>query len=190
MNRFIPALSALLLASCAGVDPSRLKPVTASSSITVKSAVIYSEYYSLAGNRFLYTIDAGTYAARYEDGTGVYYEGPGNCFTIQIESDSLKKDGKPQPAPHSYRCGLFFPSQTSSEPKLYFYRDPALSAAVFDKTTVQVVDSKGVPMTTPTAAAGTAVGMGLVRAFDAAELKNLHFYQDQPKPGQIKSALQ
>jgi K+-transporting ATPase A subunit len=45
-------------------------------------------------------------------------------------------------------------------------------------------------MTTPTAAAGTAVGMGLVRAFDAAELKNLHFYQDQPKPGQIKSALQ
>jgi hypothetical protein len=190
MNRLTLALSSLLLVSCAGVDPTRLKPVTTDASITLRSAVTYSEYYSLAGNRFHYTIDAGGYTAKYTDNVGVYYDGPGNCFTIKIESDNLTKDGKPQPAPHSYRCGIFVPTQTSSEAKLYFYRDPAVSAAILNNTTVQVVDSKGVPVITPAAGAGAGLGMGLVRALDAAELKNLHFFQDQPKSGQIKAALQ
>lgn len=67
MNRLILVLSAILLASCAGVDPSRMKPVNTGSPITLKCPVTYSEYYSFSGNRFYYTIDAGTYVARYED---------------------------------------------------------------------------------------------------------------------------
>ena len=179
-----------LISACAGVAPSDLKAVSVDKSMVLVSPVQYDEYYSMAGNRFFYTINSGKYAAKYEGANGVYYEGPGSCFTIRIESDSLKKDGKPQPTPMSYRCGIFMPSAASAEPKLYFYRDAAVSQAVFNNTQAQVVDAKGAPSTSPGAATGAALGMGVVGALDAAELKNLHFYQDQPKSGQIRRAMQ
>jgi hypothetical protein len=180
----------VLISACAGVAPSDLKAVSVDKSIALVSPVQYDEYYSIAGNRFFYTINSGKYAAKYEDAIGTYYEGPGSCFTIRIESDSLRKDKRPQPTPMSYRCGIFMPIATSAEPKLYFYRDAAVSQQVFNNTQVQVVDAKGVPSASPGAAAGAGLGMGIVAALDAAELKNLHFYQDQPKPGQIRKAMQ
>jgi hypothetical protein len=173
-----------------GVAPSNLKAVSVDKSIALVSPVHYDEYYSMAGNRFFYTISSGKYVAKYEDAGGVYYEGSSNCFTIRIESDSFKKDGKPQPTPMSYRCGIFMPAAASAEPKLYFYRDAGVSQAVFGNTQAQVVDAKGAPSTSPGAAVGAGVGMGIVGALDAAELNNLHFYQDQPKPGQIRKAMQ
>ena len=187
MNRFILALAALLLASCAGVDPSRLKPVSAGSSIELKSAVNYSAYYSFLGNRFDYTIEPGTYAARYEDGTGTYYEGLGKCLSIQLESDSMKRDGKPKASMQSLLCGLYIPNQASSEPKLYFYANSPLPAVSSNNMPIQGV---GVPITTPITGVGTGIGLALVGVFAAAEQKNLHFHQDQPKSGQIRRALQ
>jgi hypothetical protein len=178
------------LSACAGVAPSDLKPVSVDKSMALASPVQYEEYYSIAGNRLFYTISSGKYAAKYEDAKGIYYEGPPNCFTIRVESDSLRKDGKPQPAPMSYRCGIFMPVASSAEPKLYFYRDAAVSQAVFSNSQAQMVDAKGAPITSPAAGAGAGTGMGIVSALDAAELKNLHFYQDQPKPGQIRRAMQ
>ena len=187
MNRYIVVLTALLLASCAGVDPSRLKPVSAGGSIALNSPVNYSEYYSVWGNRFDYTIEPGTYFAKYEDGTGTYYEGPGKCLSIQLESDSMKREGKPKVPMQSVLCGLYIPNQASSEPKLYFYVDSALPAANPDKLPIQGI---GVPITTPITGVGTGIGLALVSAFAAAEQKNLHFHKDQPKFGQIKPALQ
>lgn len=187
-----PALTlsiAACLSACAGISPSDLKPVSVDRSMALESPVQYEEYYSIAGNRLFYTISPGRYAAKYEDANGIYYEGPPNCFTIRIESDSLKKDGRVQPAPTNYRCGIFMPVASTAEPKLYFYRDAALSEAVFSGSHVQLVDGKGAPLVSPAAGAGAGIGMGIVRALDAAELKNIHFYPDQPKPGQLISAL-
>lgn len=188
--RIVLACSVVALSSCAGVPPSSLRPVTADKSIVLGRSVDYDEYYSLAGVRFFLTINAGRYAAKYEDASGTYFEGPGECFTIRFENDSLKKEGKAHPAPHSYRCGIHVPVGAGGEPRLYFYRDPEESKAIFGGTQVQVVDAKGVPSASPAAAVGGAIGMSLVEALDAAELKNLHFYRDQPKPGQIRKAME
>jgi hypothetical protein len=179
------SISAALVAGCAGVSPTALTPITGGSVVALRTPVQYSEYYRVAGNRFHYTIGAGQYVAKYKDADGTYFEGPSGCFTVQVESD-----GKPPYAPNSYRCGLYIPSNTSIDPKLYFYKDAAASQAVLGGTTVQVVDRKGQAVYSPTAAAGAATGMGIVRALDAAELKNLHFHHDQPKPGQLRQSLQ
>lgn len=183
------SLALLFLAACAGVAPTVLQPVTVDRAVSLAAPVQYDEYYRMAGNRFHYTIAAGRYVARYQDAGGVYFEGPAQCFSIRIASDRLAKDGKPQPAPHSYRCGLYLPQQDGAEPKVYFYRDPAIAAELAGGVTVQAVDAKGAPATAPAAAVGAAAGAGLARAFDAAELKNLHFNTDQPKPGQLRAAL-
>jgi hypothetical protein len=180
---------AACLCACAGISPSDLKPVLVDSSMALESPVQYDEYYSIAGNRFFYTISPGRYAAKYEDANGIFHEGPPNCFTIRIESDSLKKEGKAQPAPTSYRCGIFMPTASTTEPKLYFYREAARSEAVFSGSRIQLVDGKGAPVASPAAGIGAGIGMGIVRALDAAELKNIHFYPDQPRPGQLRNAL-
>lgn len=179
-----------LLAACAGVAPSDLKSASVEKSILLTSAVEYDQYHSLAGNHMFHTIQAGRYTAKYEDARGLYYEGAGQCFSIRVELDSLKKEGKPQPAAKGYRCGIFMPSAATEEPKLYFYRDPEVSRQIFNNTTVQAVDSKGAPSASPGATIGTGLGVGIAAAWDAAELKNLHFYDEQPKPGQIRQALQ
>ena len=174
----------VLISACAGVSPTSLKPVLDDRSLELKT-VQYDEYYKISGNRFRYTIAAGRYVARFQDASGLYFEGPGECFAIAVQSD-----GKVPYLPQNYRCGIFVPYNSAAEPKLYFYRDPAVSAAVFGGKKVEVVDEKGVPSSSPGAQTGGAIGFGLVKAFDAAELKNLHFYQDQPKPGQLRSAMQ
>jgi hypothetical protein len=178
-------IGAALVSGCAGVSPGALTPVTDGRVVTIRSPVQYSEYYRIAGNRFLYTISAGQYIAKYKDAEGTYFEGPSGCFTVQVEPD-----GKPPFAPHSYRCGLYIPTNVSTDPKLYFYKDPAVSQAILGGTTVQVVDRKGQPVYSAPTAVGAALGMGVVQTLDAAELKNLHFHQDQPKPGQLRQSLQ
>jgi hypothetical protein len=173
-----------LLAGCAGVTPSSLTPVADGRVATVESPVQYTEQYRISGARFHYIVNAGQYVERFRDADGAYFEGPGRCFSIQSAPE-----GRPPFPAQTYRCGVYVPSNAASEPKLYFYRDPATSEAVLGNTNVQVVDGRGEPVQTPTAAVGAAAGMGIVRALDAAELKNRHFYQDQPKPGQLRQAL-
>ena len=156
-----------LLSGCAGVDPASLRPAQSSRSISLNAPYRYEEYYSLAGNRMIYSLAVGQYVARYEDDHGTYFEGPGKCFEIQVISDSLTQKGLPQYKPHSYRCGVYVPQRTDLMPKVYFYRDAEVSAAVFSDDKAPVIS-----------------------AIDAAELKNLHFYQDQPKDDSLKRALQ
>jgi hypothetical protein len=173
-----------LLAACAGISPESLKPVAEGQSIELKT-VQYQESYKLTDNRATYTIDGGRYVAKLQDPSGLFFEGPGKCFTVQIQPNGQA----PLPA-HSYRCGVYVPHNASAEPKLYFYRDPAVSAAIFDGAKVEVLNEKGLPATSPRASVGGALGLGVVRAFDEAELKNLHFFQEQPKPGLIRRAIQ
>jgi hypothetical protein len=180
----VSLISIVVLTGCAGVSPSTLTPVADGRVATLESPVQYSEYYRISGNRFHYVVNAGQYVERFRDAEGTYFEGPGKCFSVQAEPE-----GRPPFPAHAYRCGVYVPTNAASEPKLYFYRDPATSAAVLGNTRAQVVDSRGQPVQTPTAAVGAAGGMGIVRALDAAELKNLHFYQDQPKPGQLRQSL-
>lgn len=182
---------AIILAGCAGVSPSDLKPVAGDKAIMLVAPVQYDEIHSFAGNHMYYTIDAGKYSAKYEDSKGTYFEGPGSCFTIRIELDSLKKDGKSQPTPMAYRCGIFMPALAAAEPKLYFYHDAGVSKEIFENSKLVARDADGRLSTSPDRVmSGTNVGASIAAAFDAAELKNLHFYQEQPKPGQIRQALQ
>jgi hypothetical protein len=189
ISKCVPAFAILVLVGCAGVNPEGLRPVSGAAPIVLRAPIQYDEYYRIAGNRFHYTIAPGAYPAKYEDTQGIYHEGPGLCFTIRIESDSIAKEGKTQPTPHSYRCGIYLPRSASAEPKLYFYRDPEVSRQVFSGSASLAPTAPGGVPRTPTEGVGGAIGMGVVQALDAAELKNLHFYQDQPKPGQIRSAL-
>ena len=188
-SKFLSVLCMLVLAGCAGVNPESLRPVVTGRSIVVGAPIQYQEYYRIAGNRFHYTIAEGTYVPKYEDAHGTYYEGQDLCFSIQIEADSAAREGKPQPVPHSYRCGIYLPAMASAEPKLYFYPDPEISRQIFAGSTAVAPGAPGGVPGTPTAGAGGAIALGFAQAMDAAELKNLHFYQDQPKPGQIRAAL-
>jgi hypothetical protein len=180
----------LLISACAGVAPDSLKAVAGDKSIVLANPVQYDEEYSMAGNHFFYTISAGKYAAKYEDAKGTYYEGAAPCFTIRIEMASLKKDGKAQPTPMIYRCGIFMPGLATAEPKLYFYKDAGVSKEIFENSKWVARDANGKPATGAAALSSTNVGASIAAVFDAAELKNLHFYQDQPKAGQLRQAVQ
>jgi len=158
----------LLLISCAGVSPAALRPSSTQKTIHLSSPIEYRKYYGLVGNLFVYTLAEGDYYSKYEDRSGTYFEGTGQCFQIRIVSDALTKKGEEQPEPHSYRCGVHIPVEPKSPPRIYFYRDPEISNAIMSATKSE----------------GT-----LIAAFDAAELKNLHFYQDQPPPEVLRSAL-
>ena len=173
-----------LLCSCAGINPNSLMLVTNDKSIELFQ-IQYEESYKISDNRVMYKIEGGRYTAKLQDSSGLFYEGPGKCLAVQIYPNSQA----PLP-PHSYRCLIYVPNEPSEDPKLYFYRDPEVSAAIFDNTEIQVMDAKGAPSTSVAASVGGAIGFALVRGLDAAELKNIHLFFEQPKPSQLKNSIQ
>ena len=145
------------MAACAGVDPSSLKKTSSTSYVTIPTPVKYSESF-VAGNQH-YTLKAGKYKSLFTDGTGIYFEGDGKCFNIKYENNLPEEN---------LRCGVYVVAGGAEEPKIYFYRDPEMSAKVFKDANAE----------------GT-----LIHAFDQAELDNLHFFPYQPGPGILKQAI-
>jgi hypothetical protein len=174
----------MLFAGCAGVSPESLLPASTKSSLVVRTDVFFEDYLRLNATTVTHTLKAGTYTAKYEDASRIYYEGEGKCLILQNILDTNKEKGLPQPKPWIMRCGIVQSKAAPNDLQVYHYLNPedfestSGSLAGFDKSA------------TPVQSVGTGLASALVSALAAEEMKYLRIGRIQPKPGVLQSVIE
>jgi hypothetical protein len=155
-----------ILAGCTGVEPTKLKLASTTSSIEISQDFHYDENYKLASAHYFYKLSSGKYVAKFEKKNGVYYEGTGTCLEMnaEISSESLRKSLIGY-YPKKYRCGIFVSNQAKESPKIYYYRDKGESSLE-----------------------GKHAG-ALINALNNMETDNIQIFRDQPKSESFKNIL-
>jgi hypothetical protein len=167
---------ALVAGGCGGAatvfDPSDLR--TPSVSRTIRLDEDYSFETRLGGiNNVLarVTVLSGRYEAQYEDATGVYFLGPKGCYrTVNVNSDvpGVLAD-----------CGIYLPNAQDLAPRIYVYRNEPPQSSDTTSLAAQATPNRApiVP-----AAAGAALGAGIVDVMVASDMKKPRFMGEKFQP--------
>jgi hypothetical protein len=186
-------VAAVLLASCGsmGINPQSLKPASTKQTLVMKDALYWEKGpFPVSGNGFRYTLLPGTYAPKYEDATGTYFEGRGRCLQSQLLVSQGSKTESIQP--FLYRCGIFVATGAAEQRiQIYFYplSDVPKSQAArgaSDTLVESAISTSSTPLQT---SVGTVIGVGVANAIVESGREDLGFFDHQPTGDALRSAI-
>lgn len=107
-----------MLAGCS-TDPAHLKAPSRDLTLELAEPLVY-ESASSGPMRFERALAAGTYRAIAEDAGGVFFHGPGSCYSVKVlDPGSALKEELRGKVWTTMDCGVYLPNNAAAPAKIY-----------------------------------------------------------------------